>query len=271
MTSLSFDRERWLALTLSTCLALLIPVAFAVVKNVTVVNEDGQALANTKVTIVFPDGSEVEEETDDDGMLIYNFPDDGEYVIRHPEGSMMVSVGGGVPSVVWAGAFVAGAAAAVLLLDEDSSSSSSGSPSDDSSGSSSGSGSGSGGLRCSEIVRSCSAVTEIVSNPDDHPSAFSTDWDITCDENTDTVTGINKPNGTVTTDWSCSLDNGKNCDSIASCDYFGNMTTCELVSEFDPNFWRGTMSAGVDGSLPDTNMNGSGEPIIESFSCSFDF
>lgn len=72
-----------LALAMSACLALLIPSAYAVVKNVTVVNEDGQALANTKVNIVFPDGSEVEEETDDDGMLIYNFPNDGDYVIKH--------------------------------------------------------------------------------------------------------------------------------------------------------------------------------------------
>jgi len=52
------------------------------------------------VAIVFPDGTEVEEETDDDGLLIYDFPDDGDYVINYPDGSMKITVGGGVPTSV---------------------------------------------------------------------------------------------------------------------------------------------------------------------------
>ena len=48
MKSLSFGRECFLTLIVSQCLILLFPTAYAVVKNVTVVNSDGDALANRK-------------------------------------------------------------------------------------------------------------------------------------------------------------------------------------------------------------------------------
>jgi hypothetical protein len=38
---------------------------------------------------------------------------------------------------------------------------------------------------------------------------------------------------------------------------------------FDATGWSGTMSAGIDGSLPDTNGDGTNSPIVEDFDCSF--
>jgi len=51
MKKISIGRESFPTLIVSVCLILLIPTAYAVVKNVTVVNNEGQPLANTKVTI----------------------------------------------------------------------------------------------------------------------------------------------------------------------------------------------------------------------------
>ena len=96
---------------------------------------------------------------------------------------------------------------------------------------------------------------------------FSTDWDIVCNDNTDTITSLNRPNGMVTTDWSCELGSDGTCLSIASCDYFGNMTTCELTGGFDATGWSGTMSASIDASLPDSNGDGTNSPIVESHDC----
>jgi hypothetical protein len=70
-------------------------------------------------------------------------------------------------------------------------------------------------------------------------------------------------------EWSCVLGSDGTCVSTASCDYFGNITICELLGGFDATGWSGTMSAGIDGSLPDTNGDGTNSPIVEDFDCSF--
>ena len=47
-----------LAMLLGVFLVLFSPATLAVVKNVSIADGEGNALANTRVTIVFPDGTE---------------------------------------------------------------------------------------------------------------------------------------------------------------------------------------------------------------------
>ncbi len=79
---------------LGLLLTFMAPSGHAVVKNVSLTGSDDSSLANTRVTIVFPDGSEQQEETDDKGVLIFDFPTDGDYSIRYPGGEKTVSVTG---------------------------------------------------------------------------------------------------------------------------------------------------------------------------------
>ena len=61
---MKFSRSgnRATALLGGLCLALLLPAANAVIKNVAIVGTDGQPVAEATVTIVFPDGTEAEAE-----------------------------------------------------------------------------------------------------------------------------------------------------------------------------------------------------------------
>jgi len=72
-------RGRIPVLIISVFLACLLPTVHAFVKNISIVDENGNTLSNTKVTITFTDGSTVNEESGDEGMLIYDFPEDGDY------------------------------------------------------------------------------------------------------------------------------------------------------------------------------------------------
>src|SRR5690606_7924941 len=56
--------------------------AWAVLTSVPL-TASGQPLANQTVTITFPDGTTQEEETDDKGILLFDFPGDGKYRISH--------------------------------------------------------------------------------------------------------------------------------------------------------------------------------------------
>jgi hypothetical protein len=59
----------------------------AVTQNVSVVAPNGQPVASATVTIVFPDGTQKEEDTDDKGILYFDFPNNGNYKIRYPAGA----------------------------------------------------------------------------------------------------------------------------------------------------------------------------------------
>lgn len=76
----------------ATTLAVCGTNAWAVVQNVALVNPSGEPVANATVTIVFPDGARDTAETDDDGVLVFDFPDAGDYTIRFPGGEMTYSV-----------------------------------------------------------------------------------------------------------------------------------------------------------------------------------
>jgi hypothetical protein len=108
------------ALAAGFAVALLAGTALSVARSVAIVNTAGQPVANATVTIVFPDGSTQEEETDDDGILFFDFPSAGDYTIRYPGGQMTYTVpralaaGGGRAGLkAGMGAVIAGALAAV--------------------------------------------------------------------------------------------------------------------------------------------------------------
>jgi hypothetical protein len=72
----------WIVLAMA-CAAMN---AQAVVQNVAVVTPEGQPVANATVTIVFPDGTQEEDDTDDKGILCFDFPNSGNYKIRYGAG-----------------------------------------------------------------------------------------------------------------------------------------------------------------------------------------
>ena len=245
--------ERCMALLVAICIAIAMPAAYAVVKNISIVDNQGNSLANTKVTIVFPDGTEVEEETDDDGMLIYDFPGDGDYTVNYPGGQMAVSVAGGIPTWVWVAGGVAAAGTAwgiYEVVDDDSDNPSSGS---------------SGGTLA---TGTCSATsfnisTSVVSNPSSHPiDGFDGQYTISCPTVPEIAQVMHSSgsgaNAGVT--WNCTLDSSGNCnEGPTDCTYNGLMTTCSVASQFSGRGWSGTMSAGLDGMLP------GGGTIVVSF------
>ncbi|MGI9343688.1 MAG: outer membrane beta-barrel protein [Gammaproteobacteria bacterium] len=79
---------------LTLFLTLFSPATHAVVKDIQITDTNGKSLPNTKVTIVFPDGTQREEESDDDGVLYFDFPADGDYELRHSGGTQTVNVTG---------------------------------------------------------------------------------------------------------------------------------------------------------------------------------
>lgn len=96
------------------------PFAVAVVKDVTLVGSQGEPLSSATVTIVFPDGTEEEEETDDKGILIFDFPGSGDYVIKDSSGATLTTVS--IPliptKVKWAAAGVVGAGIIVAVAND---------------------------------------------------------------------------------------------------------------------------------------------------------
>jgi len=248
-------RERTLALLMAICMAMAIPAAYAVVKNISIVNSQGTALANTKVTIVFPDGTEVDEETDDRGMLIYDFPGDGDYMVNFPGGQIAVNVSGGISTWQWVagGAVAAAMVTAVVVANNNSSS--------NNNGSSGGSSGGSGGTDTCPSKGAFTVSTSVVSNPGNHPpTEFDGLWDISCSAGQANVIF----SGSASVNFACTVDSSGNCDAGATdCSYAGIPTTCSLSSTFSGSSWTGQMSAGLDGALPPGS--GSGQPIVVSF------
>ncbi len=249
--------QRYLALFVAICMAMAIPAAYAVVKNVNIVDTQGQSLANTKVTIVFPNGTEVEEETDDDGMLIFDFPSDGDYSINYPGGQMGVTVTQGAGKGKW----IVGGAAAVgagLVI------AASGSDSD------SGSGSGSNSSWCSLTPTYFDVTTSNYLNPGSHPTdGFDGTWQVSCDSPDQATIILASGASSNATDviWSCTIDSSGNCNSSSAADcHYANQpasgnTVCSLQSQFSgSSSWSGTMDAGTDGNLP------GGQAITASFS-----
>lgn len=254
MSNTTKIRERSLVLVVAVLLALMTPMTYAVVKNVTVVDSGGKPLGNTKVTIVFPDGTEEEEETDDKGMLIFDFPGDGEYMIKYPGGSMPVSVSAGVPTWAWVAGGLAAAGGVAVALDDDDDDNSSGSPG-------SGSDPGTGGAvdPCQgdtfNFIDAANFSVTVSSNPGNHPNEFGGPWEIFCDTGMPTRI-LNVSSNNINVEYSCTVGTGGSCAATTDCMYAGFTTTCEINGTFGSSSLTGTMTAGGDGNLP------GGQPIV---------
>ena len=266
-----------IVLLLMLCLAA--PGAFGVVRNMSIVDMQGNSMPNTKVTIVFPDGTEVEEETDDDGFLYYDFPADGEYIVKYPGGQMNVDVferkgGKGKWIAIGAAAVVAGGVALAAGGGSSSSDDSYSAPSSTSgysppSGSSGGGSSGSSPdpvssppsydvSVCNEGV--FSVTTSVQSDPGGHApfGSFDGNWEVFCQGTTQA--NLTQQSSGAAPPWSCNIGSGGDCDAGPTiCSWGGVNTQCSLTSQFTQTGWNGVMMAGVDGALP------GGDPVSFSF------
>jgi hypothetical protein len=269
---------RCLVLALAVCLVTFVPATWAVVKDLSIVDGEGKSLANTKVTIVFPDGTEVDEETDDDGMLYYDFPEDGEYMIRYPGGQMAVNVGGGGGGMSTGKMIGAGAAAVAIIgigvaasdsgrdSDSSSSSSSSSSPGGSTGGSDPGGSSGSSSFDASVCnAVTYSVTTTVESDPGGHAAfdTFDANYEIFCNSGPTQATIVSQAGSGPSPNWSCDIGTGGDCISFqAICGWSGGTpTVCTLDSNFSASApgWSGTMTVGEDGALP------GGQPAVFSF------
>ena len=85
-------RRRVVSLILSIFLVTLAPAANAITKHLSMIGENGQPLANTTITITFSDGTKQEEDTDDKGILMFNFSKSGVYTLSDPAGNVIKTV-----------------------------------------------------------------------------------------------------------------------------------------------------------------------------------
>ena len=175
------------AFILTLFLLFLAPAANAITKHLSITGSDGQPMPSTTITITFPDGStKIKEDTDDKGILMFDFKKSGVYTLSDPAGNVIRTVsvtGSGMNAKVMT--MTALGAAAVILL-------AAGSSSSDSSSSDSGAGdtgngdtgtgdAGNGGTGTTEPPVTEGGGTEasqsgtydvnlnVASNPGDHP------------------------------------------------------------------------------------------------------
>lgn len=146
-----------------TAMSVFATTAHAVVGNVLIVDTSGQAIPDQTVTIVFPDGKTTKEGETRKGILIFDFPNDGNYRIRWAGGEtthVVTGAGaaaGGIGTMGWVAGGLGLAAATTGLIGRDG-----GGGDDD--GDSGSPGGGGGGV---DGTYQCSASQ--VSNQDGHP------------------------------------------------------------------------------------------------------
>ena len=77
---------------LALFLMILAPAANAITKHLSMIGENGQPLANTTITITFSDGTKEEEDTDDKGILMFDFKNSGVYTLTDPAGNVIKTI-----------------------------------------------------------------------------------------------------------------------------------------------------------------------------------
>jgi hypothetical protein len=252
-------------------LGVLYPfAAHAVVQNVAIVNSSGQPVANSTVTIVFPDGTEKEGKTDRKGLLIFDFPNNGNYVIRFPGGQMSYTATGIDMAPTHASPWLIDSAAvlavgtAVALDSSNNSNNNSDSSGTGSTGGSGGSGGG-GGTGGGSVDGTYSCAFGQTSNPDMHPVA-------TLDGNyvvtsSGTTASISHQSGG--TDFTASGAISGNTASYSGSGSFEGFSGAQVTGNF--NFSSssndGTISL-VCSACPDTNGNSTPDPVQGQLSCS---
>lgn len=123
-------------IVLSMFLMLLAPAANAVTKHLSMVGENGQPMARTTITITFPDGTKEKVNTDEKGILMFDFKKPGTYTLSDPAGNVLKTVaitgsGMSTTAMVTTGALVAIGAIALIAGGSDSDSNSGDSPPDE--------------------------------------------------------------------------------------------------------------------------------------------
>ena len=222
---------------------LLAPVEVAaVVKNVQIMS-DGKPLANTRVTLTSPSGKKDESDTDDNGVLIFDFDEDGDWNVSWPGGSMIVKAGGGIGPYIVVPAIVGISAAIIAAQDSDN---------DDKQQSSG-----------NDLVFSLT-VQAIVSNPDNHPQNFEN-----CSYNVQ-VSGssvtISCSGSGIDFTASGSIDSSGNFTASGGGNYQGFPTTFNIGGQIieTSGSWDGQIDS-CNGGCPDTNGNTIEEPIVADF------
>lgn len=179
--------KRMAIFCLTLFLVFLAPVANAITKHLSMTGSDGQPMASTTITITFPDGeTKIEEDTDDKGILVFDFKKSGVYTLSDPAGNVIrtVSVTGSGTSKQVLTMTALGAAAVLLIAAGSSSSDSDSSDSGDSGGDTGGD---SGGDSGTTVPPTDGGATEegslsgtydvnlaVASNPANHPVLLQT-------------------------------------------------------------------------------------------------
>ena len=107
--------------------------------------------------------------------------------------------------------------------------------------------------------------TSILENNDDHPDRFST-ASYTVSANGSTVT-LQASGSGLSFSGTGNLDSNGNFSVSGNGTYAGFSTMFNFQGTFDPstNSWSGEADVGTDGALPDSNDNGSNEPLRVMF------
>jgi len=148
-----------MAFFITCCVALISPLTYAVTKHISLTGANGQALANTTITIKFPDGTTKEEDTDDRGILIFDFSSNGKYKLLDPGGKVIQTVS--ISGAAGASGVAAGAVAAtagVVVIGAVAASQSTG-----------GSGNSSGSGMMADPSGTYALTFSVASNPASHP------------------------------------------------------------------------------------------------------
>lgn len=224
---------------------------YAVVKNFQVV-QNGAPVANTKVTLISPSGSRYERTTDSDGKVSgFDFDEDGDWRVEWAGGAMLINAGGGGINPWFVGGTVVAATVASIAAAD---------------GNNSDNGGGGGGPPSSNPINGTYDMsTTPNSNPDGHPDNFQNcTYDVVESGGSIQIqcsgTGISvNMTGTLT-------GNNFGANGIGTYQGFSG-TEFEIQGTFDPNAgtWSGTIAAGTNGSLPDSNMDMSNDPIVVNF------
>jgi hypothetical protein len=253
---------RWLVAA-AAAMSLLIAsgIADAVVQNVKLVDTSGKPVANQTVTIVFPPGvtdskgnTNAKEETDEKGILWFDFPGDGKYRIEHAGGVLEWEVlTAGTPGLDISPLAVGAAIAAVGVGlyaandDDDDGSPSDGDGSDD-----------------DDVAGTYSCSASQISNPDNHP--------IGSLNGTYTVTGSAGGSGT--------LQHASGSTSFTASGPIsaeGELTMGTTAGTFEGRTgsrfdFAGRMNSGqlivVCPACPDSNNNQNADPVQVGLSCS---
>jgi len=244
----------FLCALLTSCILLVIPLAsHAITKSLSIVGENGQPLTGTTITITFEDGTKEEEDTDDKGLLVFNFKKKGSYTLTDPAGNVVktVNITGMDSRTKWEIGAIA-AATALILASGSGSDSESSSTSEQSTDTNTDTGTTTEEDTSSPLVTLAGTYNlncTLASNPGNHPSL------VPANSTVDVIT-----QGSNITFYQMGLHGTHNeVDFVASGtgNYAGFVTTFVFQGTQNKETGRitGTLVIGGDGNLP------GGQPI----------